>query len=123
MSGRGAMYAKMAAVMVTFCVGGPALMYYVTPAEGELFKRFNPELQQRNLDLRNERLKNYEEFVTQLKEYSKSDKPIWVAAAEAQAKAKEQSVQAKVEQDVLQQRMREEMRAEAQGSQAAKGKV
>lgn len=87
----------------------------VTPAEGELFKRFNPELQKKNLELRDQRLKNHEEFISQLKEYSKSDKPIWVAAAEAQANAREQLVKSQAEEQAVQEKMRQEMRAQAQG--------
>ena len=56
-------------------IGGPALMYAVTPAEGELFKRFSPELQARNLEARDRRQRDYEDFVGKLKEYSRSDKP------------------------------------------------
>ena len=63
-------------------------MYYVTPSEGELFSRFSPELQARNLASRERRQAEYEDFVGKLKEYSRSDKPIWEAAAEAQAKAR-----------------------------------
>ena len=65
-------------------------MYYVTPTEGEVFKRFNPDLQKRNLELREQRLKNNEEFVSKLIEYSKSDKPIWVAAAEDEKRMREE---------------------------------
>jgi hypothetical protein len=86
----------------------------VTPAEGEVFKRFNPELQQRNLAMRDQRTKDYQEFVSQLKEYSKSDKPIWTVAAEAQAKAREELLEKEAEDRSLQQRMREEMRAAQQ---------
>jgi capsule polysaccharide export protein KpsE/RkpR len=67
-------------------------MYYVTPSEGEVFKRFNPDLQKRNLELREQRLKNNEEFVSKLIEYSKSDKPIWVVAAEEERKEREERV-------------------------------
>ncbi|KAK5191158.1 Assembly factor cbp4 [Exophiala xenobiotica] len=115
MASRGGMYARMAAVFITFCVGGPALMYYVTPAEGEVFKRFNPDLQKRNLELRDQRTKDYEIFLSQLKEYSKSDKPIWEAAADAQRQAKEQLLQKEAEDRALQQKMRDEMRAQAHG--------
>lgn len=87
----------------------------VTPAEGELFKRFSPELQKRNLELRDERMKNHQDFVAQLKEYSKSDKPIWVAAAEAQAKAREDALRSQTEQQIAQEKIRLEMRAQAQG--------
>jgi hypothetical protein len=47
----------------------------VTPTEGELFKRFSPELQKHNLENRERRQRDYEDFVGKLKEYSKSDKP------------------------------------------------
>lgn len=87
----------------------------MTPAEGELFKRFSPELQKKNLEMRDERLRNHQEFIAQLKEYSKSDKPIWVAAAEAQAKAKEELMRSQGEEEALQEKIRQEMRAQAQG--------
>ena len=47
----------------------------MTPSEGELFKRFSPELQRYNLENRDRRQRDYEDFVGKLKEYSKSDKP------------------------------------------------
>merc|ERR1739838_1098625 len=58
-------------------IGGPALIRYVQPTEEELFKRYNPDLQRRSLEGREERLKEANEFIDRLKEYSKSDKPIW----------------------------------------------
>ena len=64
-------------------------MYYVTPAEGELFQKFSPELQKRNLEMREQRQADYEDFVSKLKEYSKSDKPIWQAAEEAMQRERE----------------------------------
>lgn len=75
------------------CIGGPALIYYVTPTEEELFlvsffefrvkeahllihlKRYNPELQRRSLERRQEKQEDFDNFVGRLKEYSKSDKP------------------------------------------------
>ncbi|KEF61914.1 uncharacterized protein A1O9_03486 [Exophiala aquamarina CBS 119918] len=112
MAGRGVMYAKMGAVMLKTNHGNH---HSVTPSEGELFKRFNPELQKKNLEMRDQRIQNHEEFITQLKEYSKSDKPIWVAAAEAQEKAREQLIKRQVEEQAVQNTMRQEMRAQAQG--------
>lgn len=50
-------------------------MYYVTPAEGELFKRFSPELQRHNLENRERRTAEYLDFAGKMREYSKSDKP------------------------------------------------
>lgn len=89
-------------------------MYAVTPAEGELFKKFSPELQKYNLENRDRRKRDYEEFVSQLKEYSKSDKPIWEAAAEAQAKARQQLIEKEEAEKLRSQSIREEMRAQAQ---------
>lgn len=57
------------------CVGGPALVYYVSPTEEELFKKYNPDLQKKSLERRGERQQEFDEFVTKLKEFSKSDKP------------------------------------------------
>ena len=82
------MYAKMAAVFIAISAGGPLTMYYLTPTSEELFSRFSPELQKSNLENRARRQADYEDFVGKLKEYSKSDKPIWQAAAEAQEKAR-----------------------------------
>ena len=41
----------------------------------KLFKKYSPELQKKSLERRYERQKEFDDFVTQLKEYSKSDKP------------------------------------------------
>ena len=90
------------------CIGGPALIYYVTPTEEELFKvlssppylqytpmntdtpsqRYNPELQKRSLENRQGRQQDFDNFVGKLKEYSKSEKPIWEAAAEDEARTR-----------------------------------
>ena len=88
------------------------VMYYVTPAEGELFKRFSPELQKHNLENRDRRQRDYEDFVSKLKEYSKSDKPIWEAAAEAQEKARQELIRRQAEGKDDEIRMREEMMRE-----------
>lgn len=57
------------------CIGGPALIYYVTPTEEELFKRYNPDLQKRSLENRHQKQEDFDNFVSKLKEYSRSDKP------------------------------------------------
>ena len=57
------------------CIGGPALIYWVSPTEEELFKKYNPELQKRSLENRQRKQEDFEHFVGNLKEYSKSDKP------------------------------------------------
>lgn len=60
---------------LTCCVGGPALIYYVSPTEEELFLRYNPELQKRSLENRVGKQEDFDNFVARLKEYSKSDRP------------------------------------------------
>lgn len=65
--------------------------------------------------MRDQRMKDYEEFLSQLKEYSQSDKPIWTAAADAQKEAREKLLQKEAEERALQQKAREEMKAQALG--------
>jgi hypothetical protein len=60
---------------VSVSVGGPALIYYVSPTEEELFSRYNPELQKRSLENRLGKQEDFDHFVGKLKEYSRSDKP------------------------------------------------
>ncbi|KAK1833186.1 hypothetical protein QBC39DRAFT_347084 [Podospora conica] len=76
------MMAKMAAVGGVVCVGGPAFVMWVSPTDEELVKKYNPDLQRRSREGRYERQKEFDDFVTKLKEYSKSDKPIWVVQEE-----------------------------------------
>lgn len=64
-------------------------MYYVTPAEGELFQRFSPELQASNLANRERRMRQHEDFMGKLREYSKSDLPIWEAAKQAERRERD----------------------------------
>jgi hypothetical protein len=61
------------------CIGGPALIYYVSPTEEELFLKYNPELQKRSLENRREKQEDFDNFVNKLKVYSKSDKPSTLA--------------------------------------------
>lgn len=65
------MYCSGAAV----AVGGPAFTMWLTPTEEELRSRYNPELRKKSLENREERQQEFDDFVTRLKEYSKSDKP------------------------------------------------
>ncbi|KZL76488.1 cbp4 domain-containing protein (assembly factor cbp4) [Colletotrichum tofieldiae] len=65
-----------------FCIGGPAFTMWVSPTEEELFKRYNPELQARSLANREKTQAEFDQFVTKLKEYSKSDRPIWTVRDE-----------------------------------------
>lgn len=57
------------------CVGGPALTLWLTPTDEELFQKYNPELKKKSLERRYERQKEFDDFVTKLKEQAKSDKP------------------------------------------------
>jgi hypothetical protein len=56
-------------------IGGPALVYYISPTEEELFLKYNPELQKRSLENRKGKQEDFDNFVMKLREYSKSDKP------------------------------------------------
>lgn len=62
-------------------MGGPALTYWVSPTEQELFKKYNPDLQKKSLANRAERQREFDDFVGKLKEYSKSDKPSMSASS------------------------------------------
>ncbi|KAG0644589.1 hypothetical protein HOY80DRAFT_1028452 [Tuber brumale] len=104
---RAVAYLKMFVAGAVCCIGGPALVYYVTPDPDELFKRYNPELQKKTLEMRGEREKRYGEFMEKLREYSKSDKPIWVVAAEEE---KKQRIAAKAEKK----RIRDELERQKQ---------
>ncbi|CAG5155631.1 uncharacterized protein ALTATR162_LOCUS3756 [Alternaria atra] len=75
------------------CIGGPALVWYVTPTEEEIFKRYSPELQKKALAGREQRQKDFDAFVGQLKEAARSDKPIWAAQKEMDAKRSEEEQQ------------------------------
>ncbi|KAI1212554.1 CBP4-domain-containing protein [Annulohypoxylon truncatum] len=88
-SGRLGTWLKMLAAGGVMCIGGPALVMWVQPTEEELFKKYNPDLQKKSLERRYERQKDFDDFVVQLKEYSKSDKPIWTVQEEALRKRKE----------------------------------
>ncbi|KAJ8067085.1 hypothetical protein OCU04_004463 [Sclerotinia nivalis] len=98
------MYSKMAVAGITCCVGGPALIYYISPTEEELFLKYNPELQKRSLENRVGKQEDFDNFVARLKEYSKSDRPIWVEAEEAARKNRNGKIeeQAKLMQEMQQ---------------------
>ena len=110
------MYTKMAAVFLGCSIGGPLLMYSVTPSEGELFKRFNPDLQKRNIEMRPEREKNYRDFAAKMIEYSKSDKPIWAAEEDARMKVREEILSRETAERKVRDERAAEMRAELQAA-------
>ncbi|TGZ79288.1 hypothetical protein EX30DRAFT_397253 [Ascodesmis nigricans] len=84
---------KMGVTAVVCCVGGPALVYYVQPSSEELFKQYNPELQKKVLEQREERMKEYEEHMRVLKEQASADRPFWIVAAAAEKKKKKAIMQ------------------------------
>ena len=116
---------------IILSVGGPALVYWLSPTEEELFKarlsvmgyvqklcpdikqKYNPDLQRRSLENREQRQQDFDDFVNKLKGYSKSDKPIWIAAAEDEArqKANKAEERQKIAQDI--QKRRELIRDES----------
>lgn len=83
------MYGKMALAGIVCGVGGPALIYWVSPTEEELFLKYNPELQKRSLENRKGKQEDFDNFVMKLREYSKSDKPIWEVAAQDERKSRD----------------------------------
>ncbi|EEH22099.1 assembly factor CBP4 [Paracoccidioides brasiliensis Pb03] len=108
---------KMLGVGAVLCIGGPALVQYLRPTEEELFKRFNPELQKRNLETREKRQQDFDDFVMRLKSYAKSDKSIWLAMKDSEATNKKQAkLQRQAEKDEAE-RQKEQIRKElAEGS-------
>lgn len=60
---------------LTVGIGGPAFTAWVSPSEEEIRAKYNPELRQRSIEGKAAREAEFDEFVTRLKEYSKSDKP------------------------------------------------
>ncbi|KAM0712178.1 hypothetical protein Q7P37_011272 [Cladosporium fusiforme] len=103
-------WVKMIATGGIFCVGGPALVMYLTPTEEELFTRYNPELQRRSLERRQEKQEDFDNFVGRLKEYSKSDKPIWTAWEKDIERRRKEMKDAKVAEDAEAEAKRQEIK-------------
>ncbi|POR32577.1 Cbp4 [Tolypocladium paradoxum] len=94
-------------------VGGPALTYWLTPTEEQLRSRYNPDLLKQSVEKREEREQEFDEFVTRLKEYSKSDKPIWIVVKEEDERRKRAALEAGRVQQREADARRDEMRREA----------
>ncbi|CAO1598858.1 Assembly factor cbp4 [Xanthoria calcicola] len=107
------MYIKMAATFTILSVGGPAMLFYLQPTDEELFKRYNPELQRKSLENRQGRQQDFDNFVTKLKEYSKSDRPIWEAAAQDEARTRANSAEEQKKAAAEIQKRRDEIRRQA----------
>ncbi|OGM42062.1 assembly factor cbp4 [Aspergillus bombycis] len=107
---------KMFVVGTVICVGGPALVQAIRPTDEELFKRYNPELQRRSLEEGDRRAQEFDDYVNRLKQWSKSDKSIWIAAQEQQEQMRTQAAvqrgQAKDEAKAQREEMRKELLGE-----------
>ncbi|KAH7304914.1 hypothetical protein B0I35DRAFT_444425 [Stachybotrys elegans] len=107
------LWSKVIVGGVVISVGGPAFTYWLTPTEEELRARYNPDLRKRSLEGREERQQEFDEFVTRLKAYSKSDKPIWTVIKEEEERRKKAELEAGRQTLKEADARREEMRKEA----------
>ncbi|KAG6004646.1 assembly factor cbp4 [Claviceps maximensis] len=98
---------------IAISVGGPYLTLKLTPSEEEIRSRYNPDLLKKSIEGREERQQEFDDFVTRLKEYSKSDKPIWVVVKEDEEKRKKAVMTAAKVQKMEADTQREQMRREA----------
>ncbi|KAL8743416.1 MAG: hypothetical protein Q9190_004232 [Brigantiaea leucoxantha] len=93
---------------------GPITMHYVTPDPDELFKidkiqKFNPDLQRRSLENRERITQEWNDYILKLQELSKSDKSIWIAWKEDEARrAKEEAEEAAKRLTQLQQQQQQQ---------------
>jgi len=71
------MYLRMGIATAVLCIGGPLIVYSVIPNEDELFKRYSPALQREVLATRDQRRKDYEEFLERLRGIAKDPRPLW----------------------------------------------
>ncbi|KAJ5860253.1 uncharacterized protein N7529_007563 [Penicillium soppii] len=98
---RAGLWAKVIAGGLLMVVGGPAMVEYIRPTDEELRER---------------RAQEFDDYVSKLKEWSKSDKSIWYAAQEEldrkQAAIEAQRTQAKEQTRTQREEMRKEMLGE-----------
>ncbi|KAH7176523.1 hypothetical protein EDB81DRAFT_41331 [Dactylonectria macrodidyma] len=94
-------------------VGGPAFTMWLTPTEEELRSKYNPELRKKSLENVVEKQQEFDDFVTRLKEYSKSDKPIWIVVKEEEERKRKAGLAAAKASKQETESRREEMRREA----------
>ncbi|KAL3473516.1 assembly factor cbp4 [Aspergillus californicus] len=113
MSSQTGTWLKMLGVGIVLIVGGPALVTKIRPTDEELVQRYNPELRKRSLEEGDKRAQEFDEYVTRLKQWSKSDKSIWFAAKEMEEKQRAeqdtQRNQAKDDAKIQREEMRKEM--------------
>ncbi|KAI6780061.1 CBP4 [Emericellopsis cladophorae] len=80
------------AVVAIVAVGGPAFTAWLSPSEEEIRAKYNPDLRRRSIEGKAQREQEFDEFVTRLKEYSKSDKPIWIVVKEEEERMKKKAI-------------------------------
>ncbi|KAK3196261.1 Assembly factor cbp4 [Lecanicillium sp. MT-2017a] len=107
------LWSKVLVAGIAVSVGGPAFTYWISPSEEELRSRYNPDLLKRSIEGREERQQEFNEFVNKLKEYSKSDKPVWTVAKEDEERRKRATMDAAKAAQKEADARREEMRREA----------
>ncbi|KAG6088204.1 hypothetical protein E4U31_000243 [Claviceps sp. LM219 group G6] len=83
------------------------------PTQDELRSRYNPELLKKSIEEREERQEEFDVFVNRLKEYSRSDKPIWTVMMEEDERQKKAALSAARAQRKEADSQREQMRREA----------
>ncbi|KAI9933902.1 hypothetical protein ASPWEDRAFT_35873 [Aspergillus wentii DTO 134E9] len=107
---------KMLGAGIVICVGGPAFVQSIRPSDEELFKRYNKDLQKRSLEEGDRRAQEFDDYVNRLKQWSKSDKSIWVAAQEQEDLRRSQvdtsASQGKEEARIQREEMRKELLGE-----------
>lgn len=59
---------------IALSIGGPAFVQWIRPSDEELVKRYSPELQKRSAEQGDRKAQEFDDYVTKLKEWSKSDK-------------------------------------------------
>ncbi|KAJ5889570.1 hypothetical protein N7504_010380 [Penicillium tannophilum] len=113
---RAGLWVKVIIGGIAISVGGPAFVEYIRPTDEELRKRYNPELQKRSAEQGERRAQEFDDYVTKLKEWSKSDKSIWYAAQEEldqkRAMIEAQRAKSKEEDRIQREEMRKEMLGE-----------
>ncbi|GAO14544.1 uncharacterized protein UV8b_04348 [Ustilaginoidea virens] len=107
------LWAKVLVGGAAISIGGPLLTMRLTPTEDELRSRYNPDLLKKSIEGRQEREEEFDEFVTRLKQYSKSDKPIWIVVKEEEERRKKAVLEAAKAHQREADAQRDEMRREA----------
>ncbi|EME87236.1 uncharacterized protein MYCFIDRAFT_212807 [Pseudocercospora fijiensis CIRAD86] len=103
---------KMALAGGVMCIGGPALILWISPTEEELFLKYNPDLQRKSLENRRGKQEDFDNFVKNLKRLSRSDRHIWMVQEEEASRLRKEGIQAELER----RREEEERRVEIRDS-------